>query len=468
MLVSLVILAAAALVWALAIGERLAITTAGALFVVVGYVLTNEFWQLSLGPVSLNAGRALLLGACLMFAVRVARGVIRVKAIEPLDLLVALLTGYLCLRFATTTPADVNASSVSPLWRLLACFIMPATLYFLVANDRLNPRHWKSALLLMTMLGVYLGFTAVAEITTQWWAVFPRYISDPTLGTHFGRARGPALNSASLGICLTVCFWAAWMLLLESGRRWRIPLAGALGLMGLGVLLTFTRSTWIGLAGTLLVIPAITLPVPWRRLLLTGGVFAAVCGAVLLKSDLLDIGRHDSDGDPRHSVYQRASFFYVSMAMFRDAPIFGCGFGRFYDAKLAYLADRSHQIELESIRPLDHHNTLLSILTETGFVGLALFLGVLAGILRASVALLRDARAPRWARLQGVFGLAALLTYCASALFHDLSLSPSEQWMLFLAAGMTVAAHRTVVRSTATENASECSPCSALAAPIPG
>ena len=153
MLVSLVILAAAALVWALAIGERLAITTAGALFVVVGYVLTNEFWQLSLGPVSLNAGRALLLGACLMFAVRVARGVIRVKAIEPLDLLIALFTGYLCLRFATTTPADVHASSVSPLWRLLACFIMPATLYFLVANDRLGPRHWKSALLLMTMLG---------------------------------------------------------------------------------------------------------------------------------------------------------------------------------------------------------------------------------------------------------------------------------------------------------------------------
>ena len=58
-------------------------------------------------------------------------------------------------------------------------------------------------------------------------------------------------------------------------------------------------------------------------------------------------------------------------------PVFGVGFGRFYDRKLPYLSDRSQNFELESIRPLHHHNTLLSVLTETGLVGLAAFVAML-------------------------------------------------------------------------------------------
>jgi len=47
--------------------------------------------------------------------------------------------------------------------------------------------------------------------------------------------------------------------------------------------------------------------------------------------------------------------------------------GRFYDRKMPYLSDRSQEFELESLRPLHHHNTLLSILTETGMIGFAAF-----------------------------------------------------------------------------------------------
>jgi multidrug efflux pump subunit AcrB len=65
--------------------------------------------------------------------------------------------------------------------------------------------------------------------------------------------------------------------------------------------------------------------------------------------------------------------------MFCDHPVFGVGFGRFYDRKLPYLSDRSQNFELESLRPLHHHNTLLSVLTETGLVGLAAFIGLFVG-----------------------------------------------------------------------------------------
>ncbi|MFV2066406.1 MAG: hypothetical protein ACC645_05460, partial [Pirellulales bacterium] len=100
-------------------------------------------------------------------------------------------------------------------------------------------------------LGVYLAVTGIAEFTQQWWAVFPRFIADPTLGMHFGRARGPTLMSASLGVFLAICFWSAWFLWSRVSRGWQLALVGAMGLMGVALYLTYTRSTWLGLAGGL-------------------------------------------------------------------------------------------------------------------------------------------------------------------------------------------------------------------------
>jgi O-antigen ligase len=159
---------------------------------------------------------------------------------------------------------------------------------------------------------------------------------------------------------------------------------------------------------------------------------------VALGEAVTDLNRKDTDASAEHSVYQRASFVYVSMRMFRDAPTFGCGLGRFYDLKLPYLVDRSQHLELESLRSLDHHNTVLGILVETGFVGCSLYLALLAMWVRASWKLARDASRPDWQRSQGLFGLATIVTYLASALFHDLTLSPTEHWLLFFSAGISI------------------------------
>ena len=105
---------------------------------------------------------------------------------------------------------------------------------------------------------------------------------------------------------------------------------------------------------------------------------------------------------------------------------------------MPYLADRSQQIELESIRELDHHNTFLSVLTETGLIGLSLFIALLVAWGRIAWQLSRDATAERWVRAQGLFALAVLIVYAVNAMFHDLTLLPSEQWLLFLVAGSAV------------------------------
>jgi len=55
--------------------------------------------------------------------------------------------------------------------------------------------------------------------------------------------------------------------------------------------------------------------------------------------------------------------------------------------------------------------------------------------------LVRDTTSESWVRAQALFTLATLIAYAANAMFHDLMLSPSEQWLLCLTTGVTVGLH---------------------------
>ena len=446
---TLAILAVGALAWSLVYARYGSLVVGCTIFICCGYVLTRDFWQAHLGPLPLTADRLLIAGLVVLFCWRWWRGGVQLRPLTGSDLLGILFVGYLTLRFAFTESAGSAATSVPPGWRLIASFLMPAALFLVVRNAELDQKHWKWLLIGLSTLGLYLAVTAIAEVKQQWWAVFPRFISDPKLGTHFGRARGPALMSASLGVYLVVCFWAAWFLWQQVGRWWRLVLSGAMLLMCAALYYTATRSCWLGMAGGMAIIPLLHFPKTWRAALVAGMIFGVGFGGMFLGNKIINMGRDDADGDAGHSVYQRASFIYVSLRMFRDDPLFGCGFGRFYDKKMPYLSDRSQKIELESIRKLDHHNTFLSILTETGIVGFTLFLATLIAWTRSAWQLVSDPRSPRWVRNHGLFALGVMIAYVLNALFHDLTLSPSEQWILCLISGFTVGLQSMLRASTA-------------------
>jgi O-antigen ligase len=314
----------------------------------------------------------------------------------------------------------------------------------------------------MVALGVYLAFTAICEVTECWSLVFPRYIADPNFGIHFGRGRGPDLNSVSLGVFLTACAMCAWLLLPQVRRRWQqLAILAAMPLMALGVLLTFTRSAWIGFAAAAMVVAEFQMPRRWRMPAVGCGVLAGMLIACLSWNQLVGIQRDGTAADAEHSVDQRASFAYVSWQMVCDHPIMGVGFGRFYDAKLPYLSDRRQNIELESIRGLHHHNTLLSVLTETGMVGLAAFIAVIVAWARCAWKLATSAEST-WVRTHGVLMIAIVANYLCSAAFHDLTLLPSQELLLFVMAGLTVNLHQVAfgtglsVRSTQLLYSSAC------------
>jgi O-antigen ligase len=433
------IAAAAGMVWGILYARRGSLVLGCIALLVVGYVFGHAFWHTALGPLPLTLDRVMLVGLLAAFVAQCRWGRIHLRPLTGSDWLLAAFLAVLTIStLSSGTPDVVSTTEGSPLWRLAMSFIAPAVLYLIARNAPFVRREWVGSLLVMSLLGVYLAVTALAEITASWAFVFPRYIADPSLGIHFGRARGPDLNSASLGILLTVCLGCAWSALSHIRRSWQLALLAAMPLMAMGVFATFTRSTWLGLAASGCTVGLLQVPRRWRLPAAGIGTCFAVLLAAALWGDVAALKREGTASEANHSVDQRKSFTYVSWQMFQDHPVWGVGFGRFYDRKLPYLSDRSQEFELESLRPLHHHNTLLSLLTETGMVGLAAFVALIVAWSRSAWSLVGDENVPAWVRSHGVLMLAALASYLASALFHDLTLLPMQQWLLFLLAGLTL------------------------------
>ena len=434
-----IVIGLAAIVWGAIYARRGSLLAGCGLLLVVGYVLGHEFWNIDVGPLPVTLDRIMLVGLLAGLAVQWRIGRLALRPLTAGDLVLGLLLAIVVASAVLSGQADFELNAASKWGRLLTSFLIPATLFFIVRQVPVTPRDWSLLLAGFVLLGIYLATTGVLEVAGQWGLVFPRYIADPNLGTHFGRARGPELNSVSLGLYLTAALWCGWTLLGHVTRRWQqLALFLTLPLMAGGVMLTYTRSTWLGMAASGLVVAAIEIPRRWRLPALGAAAFVGMLLVAASWSHLTGLQREGSTQESAHSVGQRTSFAYVSWQMFRDHPVFGVGFGRFYDRKLPYLSDRSQDFELESIRSLHHHNTFLSALTETGLVGLAAFVAAIAVWTRQAWLLVKHHESSTWIHSQGVLMLALMANYLCSAVFHDLTLISSQHVLLFAFAGLTV------------------------------
>lgn len=456
------IAACVVLVWGAVYFRRGSLLDGCLALLVVGYCCGHYFLQFQIGPFPLTLDRLLLGVLCLGFLVRLKLGQIDAKPAGGADWLLMIL---LVLLFGSAMLAGggrLDLEEGGPIWRLVAAYLMPVAMYWLARQSHLNKRNVKRVFAVLIALGLYLSVTAILEVTGQWWAVFPRHIADSSLGTHFGRARGPQLAAYSLGLYLAVSFAAAWLARPWLKTPWQIVLIATYPLFAVALYFTYTRSAWLAAAGALAVVLAVRLRGAWRPLALTGAVAIALFVVGAQWDRILGFQRENTASATRHSVYQRASFTYVSWRMFQDRPLLGCGLGRFYDAKMPYLADRSQNFELESIRGLQHHNTFLCLLTETGMVGLAVFLAVFVAWAQNAWLLCRSPHAPDWVRSFGALTLAVMIAYSASAMFHDVSLSPADQTLLFFVAGISVGLRR---EALATAPAAETEKSSAIVPP---
>jgi O-antigen ligase len=447
------IAAAVLAVWLVWFAVRGSLIAGCLAYLLVASCFGYPFLHFDLGPTVVTLDRLVIVGVSAAYIVQRALRRTDPKPLETIDKLLLALLAVLTFSTLTHDWRVTPGCDAPPLWRLTTGFIMPAVIYWVARQARLFERRVIFVHGALACFGVYLAATGLAEVTHQWWLVFPKYIADPAVGLHFGRARGPMVQAVSYGLFLGITMLAAFVWRSRWNRTgqiiWLIVIAAELAALAC----TYTRSIWIGTALAIVVALALTLRGIWRPIVLGALVSTALVMSVVQLDSLANLQREGSATEARTSADMRASFAYVSWQMFVDRPILGFGFGQFYREKLPYLSDRSTPLQLELIRDFIHHNTYLSLLTETGLVGLGLYLAILIAWARRGWRLTRSDN-PAWVRAHGVLLLGALATYAVQMLFHEVSYTTLDNSLLFLLAGIAVGLGSASKRPEMAESAS--------------
>ncbi len=435
-----VLMALAALAWAIAVVRYHDILTGTAIFLVATSVFPPEFLSAKVAGLSITVDRVWLCAIAGQFVYDAWNRRARFRTLAASDIWLFLFLGWLVLRTVVTPIGKEIAGQPSTVMHLLNGYLIPAFLFVLIRNSDLRPRTLWPAVAVLLLFGVYLSLTAVLEVAKQWSLVFPQFIGDPKLGIHFGRARGPMLQSVRLGMCLNLCIALLWTfpVWIYPRERWAWIMALTLTpLFTLAILLTYTRSIWMGACAILIILLSTMLQGKIRTLTL-GSLFATVLvGGLVLGPSLMAFKREYSEAETLESTRMRGAFAYVSMQMFKDSPLTGFGFNQFQVFNRAYLDDRTTNIRLESIRGYVHHNSYLSLVVDLGLIGATLYLIAAVCLIRNCWVIWMHPTASPIARSSAVLSFCVIAVHALQMAFHEVSFSSIENTILMMALGMS-------------------------------
>lgn len=286
----------------------------------------------------------------------------------------------------------------------------------------------------LTVIGIYLGVTAIFEVVGPHGLVFPRFIMQPNLGISFGRARGPFLAADADGAVLTAAFFSSVAnAALTASRRWRVVSAISCLLCLAGILLTLTRAVWLG-AGVSIIVAALLHPRTRRALPIFAVVAILAVVGVLGSSNSLRAKVTDRTTTSR-SVFDRLNTDAGGLRAIETRPLTGVGWTKFIDVSARYVR-QARDYPLTST-DIEIHNVVLSRLAELGLIGGGLWiLSVCLGPLTAVWSRRRlDAPENRWIWLATVGILGDWLVQIQFSPFPY----PLPNTVMWLFAGLVVA-----------------------------
>jgi O-antigen ligase len=426
-----------ALIWGAVFFRKTGLLGGCLALLIVGCCLGPEFLSFPTSPIPTTLDRLLWIALLGVFVLERYWGWIEKKPFGLADWLLIAFSGWMI--FSTLTH-DWQYENNQPLAMLLFFYLMPVGFYFVVRETPLSDKSVSVMFAVLGLLGFYLAVTSVAEVSKQWWLVFPKYIADPENGDFFGRGRGPMLNPIGAGLYQSVCLFAALMWWPRLGRRGRVVLVGVAAILLAGIGATATRSVWIGAAGGLMLIVLLSARKSWRLPILGGTLVLGVLLGATQWENLLAFKRdeHLSAQEAARSVELRPILARIAWSIFLDRPIAGCGFGQYPQVHGDYLADRSTDLPLERARAYIQHNVFLSLLTETGLIGMSLWIALLAIWSRDAWRAWRRLDAPPGRRQIGLVFLAMILAYVCNGMFHEVSRIPVVNMLLLFMAGLVV------------------------------
>ena len=245
--------------------------------------------------------------------------------LRPIHWLLAITVAYIA---ASALAAGTFFEKAALLRLVDRVGIVPFLLFALSPVIFATARHRSMLLGFLVAVGLYLSLTSFFEALGVTALVFPRYISDPAIGIHQGRARGPFLEAVGNGVAIYTALVAAVIAAKTWTGRWQRNAAVLTAVLCTAALLfTLTRSVWIGSAAatlvTMLVHPGL------RRWLLP----AAVAAALMIAASIAVIPGLGAKVQARESqqgpVWDRLNLSRAALNMAEARPLFGFGWERF-------------------------------------------------------------------------------------------------------------------------------------------
>lgn len=411
---------------------------AGALAVLLaGICFGHSAFHVEAGPIPLTSDRVLwvLLMVQLLYWWR--HGLTESRRIGRPEILLLAFVGVLGVNVLTH---DWSYNGNQPASQLVFYYLMPLGIYWVGWQARISERGLKTMFVLMGIFGVYLAITAIAERFELTALILPPYIVTSEFREFLGRARGPLLNPAANGMLLGSCLGAGLMIWPRAPRWGQLLLIGYAVLMCLGIYCTMTRSAWMGGCLGLLILLFLVLPRYYRPWLLASVVLGSVIVVATQWANIVEFKRDKNltSRETASSAELRGTLAAIAWEMFCDRPLLGCGLGHYLDEHGNYLTNRNIDIPLEQGRNYVQHNVWLSLLTETGLLGMTLFTLVIIAWLSGAWRLWTASGAPPWMRQQGLFFLIVTANYVPNAMFQDMSIIPMVNMILFFLAGVTI------------------------------
>ncbi|MGH2965773.1 MAG: O-antigen ligase family protein [Solirubrobacterales bacterium] len=355
--------------------------------------------------------------------------------------------------------------SKSEFFRLFDRFgVAPFLMFTLAPLAFPTKKHRKIFLGVLVALGGYLGLTALFETVGPHSLVFPRYITNPELGFHVGRARGPFLEAEANGIALFLCGTAAAV----AATTWRSS-ALVKGFCWLvvclcfaGCLFSLSRGVWLGTAVAIFLTLLFFRPV---RGLLVPALAGIPLVVVLLISLVPGLAASiDDRGNDMNSVWDRENLNAAALRTVEARPLLGVGWGRFTDVGPPYFWQaKDRPLTAVGVQSCDSlptgatqtadgsrpqctvpvHNAYLSNAAELGLIGVTLW--IVAGIVAIGGAVVRPG--PPWA-LPWRIGLFAVAMMWGVVVFFTPLEGPFSAVVLWTWAGIVWASGIPVSRAS--------------------
>lgn len=404
--------------------------------------LHEELWrEPDLFLFALTIPRIMIVLLVVLFGAMAAIGRFPLQLGRPVGTAILVFAAY--LTYSAFAGGFETRSPVSVHYRLISGYLFPFVVFWLMLHALRRERDFRRVAVFFAALAVYLTFTGWCERLDLRALLWPSFIGDPSVGIHWGRVRGPFVSSPAMGLALVFCFFSNLVLARHTthGRQWLLYALDALMLPV--IFWTRTRSVWLAFALCML----IWLFYSSRRLtrIIAVSLMAALVmvvavlnmenflGAERAKGGLTDVG----------PILLRIGLAEITAEMVADHPLTGVGFGHFRDVAPRYGRRPSspYQVNASTME----HNNMLSIVAETGLIGLALYLAVILLLLRLSVRLFRrmPPRCPGFVNrdLIVMYWIVAA-AFIVDGMFRETTASPFANTLFFGLSAMVVALDR--------------------------